>query len=655
MDEPSIPWRGRPHSVAAKHLEPGTLDAYIWARMNFIDLRFAPGGSAPFGIPPGYDFDKGMAAEILREAQRRGMFVYGTVSCGVKPDKFEAALGTFEELIRLGVDGLWISFDDPGPGRDASVLIRRVLALGKQHGMDGRTIAITPPSGSYQHIDTEFNRDAVSVAGMADITWFFTRVPCGADVTATKALGLTRLPAWWHNWPRTSGGFTHDSYGGSSLRPEGKPAYLDLTPLQIGWHNPRYDKLRDARETTDTVMFWGGWPEEYTACALGLWAWNPATHDWEALRTWVYAHVFGADLSVAAREFDDTLAELKALCHLPVRRTRPKKGWPCRLKRPEDRSKALALLATLDDGLKRLQENAPGQTVLLPARLQKWYLEPMRATVDLARTMMALDYPEYALDDLGAQALKLWTCGQPDQLESLLATRRDEWLPKLARIDAELGHLAEITASTKLWRERLSGVDYWKGFCKKQDDAMRQRFNEILRTPPDFGELLAGLDAPSTRSQPLSTLTVAEIAQGSMSWRGAWGLGTHETEGKALFAIAFPGQTRSEPGEHAQVDFTVTVPRVDGRLSLEFYMTDTHVTDRWTTYRYNQVLSGDTVLWEEDIALPTAGKERRTVEVTELARGRTELPLTFRVLDRRGVSNYRTVTFLGDVRLVRGE
>jgi len=41
--------------------------------------------------------------------------------------------------------------------------------------------------------------------------------------------------------------------------------------------------------------------------------------------------------------------------------------------------------------------------------------------------------------------------------------------------------------------------------------------------------------------------------------------------------------------------------------------------------------------------------------VTELARGKTELPLTFRVLDRRGVSNYRTVTFLGDVRLVSGE
>jgi len=44
--------------------------------------------------------------------------VYGTVNCGVPAAQQDKVLGTFRELLALGADGLWMSFDDKGPGED---------------------------------------------------------------------------------------------------------------------------------------------------------------------------------------------------------------------------------------------------------------------------------------------------------------------------------------------------------------------------------------------------------------------------------------------------------------------------------------------------------------------------------------------------------
>ena len=650
QDWPSIPWRGRPQSVARLHLEPGTFDTYVRARMNFLDLRFAAKGVAPFGVPPGFAFDKQMAADILEEAHKRGMFVYGTVSCGVKPDRFDAAIKTFEELVALGVDGLWISFDDPGPGRDAGVLMKRALEVGKRHGMTGRRIAITPPTGSYQHIDTEFNRAAVEVPGMADITWFFTRVPCRRDLAATKKLGLTRLPAWWHNWPRTSGGFTHDSYGGRSLRADDKPAYLDLPRIRLGWHGPRYEKLTDAKANTDTVMFWGRcWPEHYTACVLGIWAWDPATHDWELTRRAIYSAVFGRSLAGAAAEFDDALAELKSLFHLPVRQTKPKRGWPCRLKNPEDRPGAEQLLAKLSTLLARLEQGAPGATLLSETRLRTRFLEPMRATVTLAGKMTALDYPEYGLPDFDNLMYGLWGSGRAAALGQALAEYREQVLPKLTQIESALAELKNVSDYTRQWRERLSGLEYWERAYHKRRETMAVLFKQLVVGP--YAEELGNLGTPAETPPALGELTVEQFAAAPCAWKGKWAIGTYREDGRSVLAIAFPGKTGSEPGQYAQVTFTVPVPKFQGKLLLGAYIADTHVTDRWTRYRYMQLLCGDELLWEEDIALPTKGREWREIDLTKVARNSPTVPLTFRVIDKRAVANYCTVTFLGGLRL----
>ena len=118
-DWPSIPWRGRPHSVLRQHLVPGALDAYIRARLNFTDVRdnphakasnVYPARKASMGFPAGVPIDSETVERMVRESHRRGLFVYGTVSCGVPRAKHDDVLDTFRQLSELGVDGLWISF-----------------------------------------------------------------------------------------------------------------------------------------------------------------------------------------------------------------------------------------------------------------------------------------------------------------------------------------------------------------------------------------------------------------------------------------------------------------------------------------------------------------------------------------------------------------
>ena len=97
-----------------------------------MDVRDAdtPDGYAAMGFSPGFKIHLPVTKQVLSEAHQRGMFVYGTVSCGVKADRHDAVISTFAELIALGVDGIWISLDDTGAGEDAPRLVRRVLDLG---------------------------------------------------------------------------------------------------------------------------------------------------------------------------------------------------------------------------------------------------------------------------------------------------------------------------------------------------------------------------------------------------------------------------------------------------------------------------------------------------------------------------------------------
>jgi len=479
-DWPSIAWRGRPHSVLRHHLVPGAMDAYVRARLNFTDVRDNPHAKenlvfearkASMGFPAGVPVDAAKVKQHIDQSHRCGFFVYGTVSCSVGKEEFDAAIKTFKELIGLGVDGLWISFDDTGAGADGPTIVRRVVELGRQHQMTGHAIAITPPLEEYQHIDKEFNRTVAAIPGMEDALWLFTRVPCSGDAETARRIGLKRLPGWWHNLVEFSGGFIHNGDVAVPLRTDGRPGYLNLQPLSSGWHHPKYDAIRDAEKHTDTVLLWGicgGWPEEYQMAVLGLWAWDPAGHHWEDVRTAVYRYVYGPSLVDTARAFDDKLAELKSLFYMPVWQYYQHPGWPCRLKRTAERPKALALIEQLDVLRKTLVCQASQETAIDPTRLESVYLEPMAATLVYARKMATLEYPEDTLGDFESRVLALVEAGNEPAAEQALAAVRPQVNEQLVRISRELQGLKAIDLYVNVWKDRVSGLDYWKKLVAKR-------------------------------------------------------------------------------------------------------------------------------------------------------------------------------------------
>ncbi len=442
-DWPSIPWRGRPHFVLMQNLVPGALDAYAHARINYMDVRdnpkisttnIYPDRAAPMGFAPGVPIDRENVSRLLTEAHRRGMFVYACVAAATTKNAGGIIVGfdqldetnfysdvnaAFEELLALGADGLWLSFDDIGAGNDSKLAIANFLHLAEKHGLSGRELAFTPPVGDYQTIDRPFNHEAAKIPGFDAIQWYFTRVPCAADAELCSKMGLKLKPAWWHNLISLHSGFMNNAQIAVSLRPGfvqsetfrhaassfGEtpiplPAYIELHPLSAGWHAPQYDAVRTVPQFTDNVMLFcigGGFPEEYLASMFGFWAWNPENFDWNLCQTAIYSWVFGPEQAASAREFDAKLVELKSYFILPSRFFTPGKDFPPRLKSPteETRTKVFALLNELDALCATLNEAAPHTSALNRDRLEIVYLEPMRKTLEIARFCAEADFPEY--------------------------------------------------------------------------------------------------------------------------------------------------------------------------------------------------------------------------------------------------------------------
>ena len=667
-DWPSIAWRGRPHGRPELHLEPGTFDAYAWARLNWTGLRDGPPPRrGQFGYPPAFEVNTSQARQIVAEADRRGFFLYGTVSCGRSTTA--AVIRKFEELIELGADGLWLSFDDPGWRESDLATIRAVVALGKQHGIEGRMLATVPPSGSYQQIEKDgpkFNRAAAAIPGFETATWFFTRVPCARDVESAKRIGLKSLPAWWHNWPRINAGFTHGSYGGGTLRKKRKPSYLEVTSLSVGWHRPRYGNLRKAREYTDTVMMWGGLAEEYTVGVLGIWAWNPEEHDWQRTRETIYRHVFGPTCADAARRFDNALVRLKHLFSAGLGKGRG--AFLCRLKEDRDREAARKLGGELDEQLRKIEAGAAAETVLDPARFKKRFLEPMRVTVEHVRGLIELDPLLFEGRWFEREMIRLVRSDRSADAEALLQKTRRRLEPALPLAAKVLDDIRGGEGLGPGWQKRLAGLDYWQktvaDMKRKEEQRLKAEADAVARAIRDMpgrfervvngdhNAILARIDEPPDGG-------VIKELQGTdwqwstdpPSWRGMFALGLYEKASHPCAVVAFPGKTRSRPGDYAAVTMTTVIPPFQGRLMLDAYLADTKVSETWTQYRYMVLIVNGKAVWEEDIAAKRKGREWISVDISEAARGAEDLKVRFRIEDRKAVANYSSIAFLGPVRL----
>ena len=463
-DWPSILWRGRPHSVLHHHLVPGAMDAYARARINFSDIRdnpnvkenyFYPARKASMGLPAGQPLDLPPIKEAICEFHRRGIFVYGTVDCAVPKTKYDGMLRTFGELINLGVDGIWISLDDTGEGEDPYGLVRTILDFGKKHDMIGRKIAFTPPDPEYTKIDMPLNHELAKIDGFDEILWFFTRVPCEEDLTMAQSMGLKLKPGWWFNLADggIQGGISHSGGIMVSTR-KGKPGYLDMVPMDHGWGNPKYENIQKAGYYTDQVLLWAvcdGWPEEYEVVMFGQWAWNPEQHDWDEQRRAAYRYLYGDEGVAIAFEYDSILGDLENKFLLPKIRYTPNLNWPPRLKDLKDREVALRQADQLCFLADRLTKIASKESAIDRDRLERGYLEPMRATALLARKMASLNYPEYTIQNLYQNV----TLDNTQEIKNKIQQARPLILPELDKIKSELAELKAIDEYITYWKEQM--------------------------------------------------------------------------------------------------------------------------------------------------------------------------------------------------------
>lgn len=456
-DWASIPWRGRPQTSASAHFVPGRFESYARGRLNWTDLR-----EGQYAYDPGARIDVEQTAKLVKEARRRGMFLYAAVNCAVRPSDFDAVIKTYNELIALGADGLYISIDDPGAEfrfGTPDELIKRVLDLGRAHGMTGWKIGLVPGKVSYSNILTDVNRRVAAIPGMDEALWFWTVTPSKQALEDARSIGVKSKPAWWHNWPRPDGGITYTYYGGSR-RANGARAYMGIAPLSAGWGNACYGDLAAAAVCTSAVMPWGGssWGSEYNSFAFGWWAWAPELHDWKAVRRRAYDIVFGPNQIADAFAFDDLLQELESLFWRDTDKSQ--RNLLPHLLDTAQRPRALGIIERMADALSRIESGAPGQTLVPAEALEEYYLEPMRAVVEIAAVLAEIDLPEYWWDAHEQRVLTAAREGRLERIDRWNAEAKERVTNEVNRArDALQGKLSNLNGYVRSWLSRFDPLD----------------------------------------------------------------------------------------------------------------------------------------------------------------------------------------------------
>jgi hypothetical protein len=385
-DSAKIRWR----SFSWNHCDcyhPIVLDAYADARLNCIELRDGPPPMrGQFGYPVNWEIKGEPEQRVLKEAHRRGMFVYGVVCCGVADKDADGVLSKFEQLIALGVDGIYISFDDPGTSGDAVNLVRRILKLAKDRGISHDRIAFLPPDPDYGCVYSDFNCNILKeVPETADIRWFFTKSPSAERYQLVTDVGIKVPTGLFFNWPM----------GG---QPEALPmnrferSYICVPEFNDSYGRLSLDIFQNAHHYIDSVMVWVRSYPEYLAQLTGTWAWNPAGFTYQIGRQRIYTRMYGADLVDKVNTFDNLMTELKCC----LTRIGPCDWAQCawRLGNVKERTYAMHLIAKMRTLQQEIAEKAPSQTLLSQDCLRNDYLEPMRKSLDWAEKLVMTDFPE---------------------------------------------------------------------------------------------------------------------------------------------------------------------------------------------------------------------------------------------------------------------
>jgi hypothetical protein len=649
-DAPVIPWRGRPQTSVGAYLRPGELDLYVLSRVNFIDLR-----SGIYAFQPGETLDKAEIAEAVKQAHKRGIIVFATVNCGVPRKDYDKVMKTFKELLELGADGLWLSFDDKGPGEDPVTLTRQVIELGRQHNMKDHLFATTPPKGSYQKIVTDFNRKIMAVPGMEKALWFWTPVPSPEGLADARSIGLKAKASWWHNWPRLA---TTQSYVG-------------VPPMSLGWSSPDYGLLAAGGDCLEAVMPWGGnsFGQHYIVPVINWWGWNPQGHDWPALRQRIYGIVFGQDQITAAMKFDDDLQKLFGLFRYSYKSTDDTPLCPARLRTPGEPQAANALVAELTSLLDSIASGAPKQSLLSEANLKSHYLDRMRQEVEAHRVAAGLAFPEDWWPAYQRKILEALYAGDNARVDELASAVRERVLREVDHISESLPpsypHIASYVA---WWRKRASlDAKGWQELTVERRKLLDERLENFNRTILSDTIMMDGLRTPPLewgigRWQVANRLLATVVPSPNEQFWGGWIASTHKRNG--IEGVVFTSDRILRPGdvgEYAELQAVVPVSGARDRLGVLLFVSSTNkdlfsntmVKYRWAGYRFIQLLWGDKVLWEGDLGYISDRGDWFMVRLPKIPDDVKTLTLRVRAEDRKlGMNNY-TLSYVGPLRLMQ--
>jgi hypothetical protein len=127
----------------------------------------------------------------------------------------------------------------------------------------------------------------------------------------------------------------------------------------------------------------------------------------------------------------------------------------------------------------------------------------------------------------------------------------------------------------------------------------------------------------------------------------AWAL-FNDADVAAPAEFTFPAQTPSHPGDFVSASQTARV-EASGPYRIRFRERD-DFTGPTRGYHIKQLLVDGSVAWESDVAGGSHGWHEVDVDVTGQVRGKAEVELAFRMIDRKGVSNFPVRWRVGDLR-----
>jgi hypothetical protein len=114
-----------------------------------------------------------------------------------------------------------------------------------------------------------------------------------------------------------------------------------------------------------------------------------------------------------------------------------------------------------------------------------------------------------------------------------------------------------------------------------------------------------------------------------------------------LSEFSYPWRTQSKKGDFLMASQSAKVLPAD-RYLIAFRQRD-DFTGKTDGYHFKQLLVDGAVVWEQDVAGGSPGWRQVSVDVSEHVRGKTNVTIAFRLLDKRGVSNFGVRWRLSDL------